>query len=111
MNNLPLEDPAVAFNGNDLVRETTSSNYNEDMMPYTGDCSIQKIIKEKDDCIGIPESFTKVNEHIAEYRQQKRQKFYLFQKTARTKIFDENFTINELSPKKIRKTCQLVPEL
>ena len=59
MNNLLLEDPAVAFNGNDLVQETASSNYNEDILPYTGDCSIQQIIKEKDDCIEIPESFTK----------------------------------------------------
>ena len=47
-NNLLLKDPTVALNNNDLVPKTAPSNYNENILPPAGDCSIQQIVKDKD---------------------------------------------------------------
>ena len=79
-NNILLKDPTVALNNNDLVSEIALSNYNENILPSAGDCSIQKIVKNKgkEDCATILASSTKINKQIAQYRQQKRQQFDLF---------------------------------
>ena len=37
------------------------------------DCPTQQIFEYKDDCVNIPVNFTKINEKLAVYRQQKRQ--------------------------------------
>ena len=56
-------------------------SYNENILPSAGDCSIQQIVKDKDNSASIFISSTKINEQIADYRNQKRQKFDIFQKT------------------------------
>ena len=48
-NNILLKNPTVALNRNNLLPETTPSNYNENILPPTGDCSIQQIAKDKED--------------------------------------------------------------
>ena len=100
-NNLILKNPTVALN---LLLETEPSNYNENILPPAGDCSIQQTVKDKEDCASIPTSSAKIKKQIADYRQQKRQQFDLFQKTARSEVSDENCTINEASPKEIKHT-------
>ena len=102
-NDLLLKNPAVALNNNNLLRNAPS-NDNENILPPAGDCSIQQIVKDKEDCANIPASSAKIKKQIADYRQQKRQQFDLFQKTARSKVSDENCTINEASPKEIKHT-------
>ena len=99
-NNVLLKIPTVALNNNNLLPETTPSNYNENILPPTGDCSIQQIAKDKEDCASIPTSFGKIKKQIAGYRQRsiKASKFDLFQKTARSEVSDENCTINGTSP-------------
>ena len=71
------------------------SNYNENTLPSAGDCSMQQIVKDKEDCASIPVSSTKVNKHIVDYRQQKRQRFDLFQKTTKSKVSDEICTTTD----------------
>ena len=66
--------------------------------------SIQRIVKGKDDCARIPVSSTKMNKYIADYRRQRAQQFYLFQKTARSEVSDENCKINDASPEEIKHT-------
>ena len=99
-NNVLLKIPTVALNNNNLLQETTPSNYNENILPPTGDCSIQQIAKDKEDCASIPISSGKIKKQIAVYRQRsiKASKFDLFQKTARSEVSDENCTINGTSP-------------
>ena len=63
---------------------------------------MQQIVKGE--CARIPASSTKINKEIADYRQQKRQQFDIFQKTARSEVSDENCTINYLSLKEIKHT-------
>ena len=103
-NNLLLKDPTVVLNNNNLLPETAPFNYNENILPSAGDCSIQQIVKEKEDCASIPTSFTKLNKQIADCRQQKCQQFDLLQKAARGEVFDENSIINEAPPKEIKHT-------
>ena len=100
-------------NNNNLLPETAPSNHNENILPPAGDCSIQYIVKDKEDCASIPTSSAKIKKQIADYRQQKRQQFDLFQETARSEVSDENCTINEASPKVIKHawaagTCVIV---
>ena len=89
-NNLLLKIPTVALNNNNLLPETTPSNQNENIIPPAGDCSIQQIAKDKEDCASIPTSSAKIKKQIADCRQQKRQQFDLFQKTARSEVSDKN---------------------
>ena len=103
-NNLLLKDPTVALNNNNLLPEHATSNDNENILPPAGDCFIQQIVKDKEACASIPTSSAKIKKQIADYRQQKRQQFDLFQKTARSKVSDANCTINEASPKKTKHT-------
>ena len=42
------------LNNNDLVRETAPLNYNEYILPSARDCSIQQIVKDKEDSARIP---------------------------------------------------------
>ena len=60
------------------MSENAPSNYNENILPSVGDCSIQQIVKDKKDCASILSSSTKINNQIADYRQQKRQQFDFF---------------------------------
>ena len=95
--------------------ETAPSNYNKKILPPAGDCSIQQIVKDKEDCASIPTSSAKIKKQIADYRQQKRQQFDLFQKTARSEVSDENCTINEAFPMEIKHmwpagTCAIVED-
>ena len=127
-NNLLLKNPTVALNNNNnnnnnknnSLPETATSNYDENILPPAGDCSIQHIVKDKEDCASIPTSSAKIKKQIADYRQQKhqqfdlfqktdhrqqkRQQFDLFQKTAKSQVSTENCTINEASPKEIKHT-------
>ena len=103
-NNLLLKNPTVALNDNNLLPETTPSNDNENILPTAGDCSIQQIVKDNEDSASIPTSSAKIKKLIADYRQQKRQQFDIFQETARSEVSDENCTINEASPKEIKHT-------
>ena len=84
--------------------ENAPSNENENILPPAGDCSIQQIVKDKEDCASIPTSSAKIKKQIADYRQQKRQQLDLFLKTARSEVSDENCTINEASPKETKHT-------
>ena len=102
--NLLFKNPTVALNNNNLLSETAPSNGNENILPSAGDCSIQQIVKDKEASASIPISSAKIKKRIADYRQQKRQQFDLFQKTARSEVFDENCTVNEASPKEIKHT-------
>ena len=89
-NNLPVKDPTVAVNKNDLVPETVLSfNYNKNIQPSARDCLIQEIVRDKDDCASITAKF---NEQIADYRQRKCQQFDLFKKKFRIEVSDENCT-------------------
>ena len=94
--NLSLKDPIVALINKDFLSKTFPSCYNENTLPSVGECSMQLMIKDKDDCASISVSSTKTNERIAEYRQQKRQQFNFFKKTARSEVSDENSIMNEL---------------
>ena len=47
INNLLLENPTVALNKNNLFPEIAPSNYNENILPSAGNCSIQQIVKDK----------------------------------------------------------------
>ena len=69
-------------------------------MPSAEDCSTQQIVKDKDDQASIPISSTKTNVQIIDCKQQKRQQFDLFKKTARSKVSYENYIINYPSPNK-----------
>ena len=92
-NNLPVKDPTVAVNKNDLVPETVlSSNYNKNIQQSARDCLIQEIVRDKDDCASITVSSAKFNEQIAYYRQRKCQQFDLFKKKFRIEVSDENCT-------------------
>ena len=73
----------ITLNDFNLVPETAPSNYNEKILPSAGDCSIQQTVKDKDGCASITVSYTKLNEQIADYRQQKREQLDLFKITAR----------------------------
>ena len=101
-NNFPLKDPTVALKNNDLVLETAPSNYNKNILPYAVDRSMQQLVKEKEDCASIPGSSIKINEQIADYRQQMRQQFVLSKKTARSEVSDENHTINDPSHNEVK---------
>ena len=103
-NNLLLKNPTIAFNNKNLLPENAPSNDNENILPPAGDCSIQQIVKDKEASASIPTSSAKIKKQIADYRQQKRQQFDLFQKTARSEVSDENYTINEASPKETKHT-------
>ena len=89
-NNLLLKNPTVALNNDNLLPETAPYNYNENILPSAGDSSIQQIVKDIEDCASIPISCAKINKQIADYRQQKRQQFDIFQKTARSEVSYEN---------------------
>ena len=43
-----------------------------------------------------------MNKYTADYRRQRAQQFYLFQKTARSEVSDENCKINDASPEEIK---------
>ena len=73
----------IALNDFNLVPKTAPSNYNEKIMPSAGDCSIQQAVKDKDGCASITVSYTKLNEQIADYRQQTREQLDLFKITVR----------------------------
>ena len=103
-NNLILKSPTVVLNNKNLLPENAPSNDNDNILPPAGDCSIQQIVKGKEDCANIPTSSAKIKKQIADYRLQKRQRFDLFQKTARSEVSDENCTINEASPKETKHT-------
>ena len=60
-NNLLFKDPAHTLNNNDLLPETAPSNYNENILPPAGDCFIQQIVKDKEDCASIPTNSAKIN--------------------------------------------------
>ena len=75
-NNLILKYPTVALSNNDLVPETAQSN--ENILPSAGDCSMQQIVKDEEDCAIIPASSTKINKKIIDYRQQKHQQLDFF---------------------------------
>ena len=94
-------DPIVALNNNDLVTETAPSNCNENVLPYAVDCSMQHLVKDKEDCARILVSSTEINEQIADYRQQKSQQLVLFKKTARSGVSDKNRTMNDPSPDEV----------
>ena len=66
--------------------ETATSNYNENILPSVVDCSIQRIVKDKEDCASIPTRSTKSNTQIADYKQQKRQHFYLVVSNSKNKV-------------------------
>ena len=109
--NLILKNPTVVLNNKTLLPENAPSN--DENAPPPGDCSIQHIVIDKEDCASIPTSSAKIKKQIADYRQQKRQQFDLFQKTARSEVSDENCTINEASPKETKQlwpagTCVIV---
>ena len=103
-NNLILKKPTVVLNNKNLLPENAPSNDYENILPPAGDCSIQQIVKDKEDYASIPTSSAKIKKQIADYRQQKRQQFNLFQKTARSEVSDETCTINEASPKETKHT-------
>ena len=103
-NNLILKNPTVVLNNKNLLPENAPSNDYENILPPAGDCSIQQIAKDKEDYASIPTSSAKIKKQIADYRQQKRQQFNLFQKTARSEVSDETCTINEASPKETKHT-------
>ena len=103
-NNVILKNPTVVLNNKNLLPENAPSNDNKNILPPAGDCSIKQIVKDKEDCASVPASSTKIKKEIADYRQQKRQQFDLFQKIARSEISDENCTINEASPKETKYT-------
>ena len=48
-NNLILKNPTVVLNKN-LLPENAPSIDNENIIPPAGDCSIQQIVKDKEDC-------------------------------------------------------------
>ena len=56
--------------------ETAQSN--ENILPSAGDCSMQQIVKDEEDCAIIPASSTKINKKIIDYRQQKHQQLDFF---------------------------------
>ena len=103
-NNLLLKNPTVALNNNNLLPDNVPSTYNENILPPAGDCYIQQKLKDKEVSASIPTCSPKIKKQIADYRQQKRQQFDLFQKTARSEVSDENCTINEASLKEIKHT-------
>ena len=84
--------------------ENAPSDDNENILPPARDCYIQQIVKDKDASASIPTSSAKIKKQIVDYRQQKRQQFDFFQKTARSDVSDENCTINEASPKETKHT-------
>ena len=59
-NNLLLKNPTVALDNNNLLPENAPSNYNENILPPAEDCSIQQIVKDKEDCASIPTSSAKI---------------------------------------------------
>ena len=103
-NNVILKNPTVVLNHKNLLPENAPPNDNENILPPAGDCSIKQIVKDKEDCASIPASSAKIKKQIADYRQQKRQQFDLFQKTAKSEVSDEDCTINEASPKETKHT-------
>ena len=52
-NNLLLKNPTVVLNNKNLLPENVPSNDNENVLPPGGDCSIQQIVKDKEDCASI----------------------------------------------------------
>ena len=88
--------------------ETAPSNDNENVLPPAGDCSMQQIVKDKEDCASIPTNSAKIKKRIADYRQQKRQQLDLFQNKARSEVSDENCTTNEASLRKLNIRDRLV---
>lgn len=93
-NNFSLKDPTVALKNNDLVPETVPSNYNENILSYAVDRSMQQLVKDKEDCANIPGSSIKIIEQIADYRQQKSQQYVLTKKSAKSGVSDENRIMN-----------------
>ena len=93
-NNFSLKDPTVALKNNDLVPETVPSNYNENILSYAVDRSMQQLVKDKEDCANIPGSSIKIIEQIADYRQQKSQQYVLTKKLAKSGVSDENRIMN-----------------
>ena len=93
-NNFSLKDPTVALKNNDLVPETVPSNYNENILSYAVDRSMQQLVKVKEDCANIPGSSIKIIEQIADYRQQKSQQYVLTKKSAKSGVSDENRIMN-----------------
>ena len=76
------------------MQETVPSNYNDNILPSCGECFIQQIDNGNEDCATILISSSKIKKQIADYRQQKRQQFDIFIKTARSKVSDKNCTKN-----------------
>ena len=103
-NNLILKNPTVVLNNKNFLPENAPSNDNENILPPAGDCSLQQIVKDNKDCASNLTSSAKIKKQIADYRQQKRQQFDLFQKTARSEVSGENCTINEASPNETKYT-------
>ena len=93
-NNFSLKDPTVALKNNDLVPETVPSNYNENILSYAVDRSMQQLVKDKEDCANIPGSSIKIIEQIADYRQQKSQQYVLTKKSAKSGVSDDNRIMN-----------------
>ena len=93
-NNFSLKDLTVALKNNDLVPETVPSNYNENILSYAVDRSMQQLVKDKEDCANIPGSSIKIIEQIADYRQQKSQQYVLTKKSAKIGVSDENRIMN-----------------
>ena len=69
---LASSKPTVPLKNNNLVPETAPSNYNENILPSAGDCSIQEIVKDEEGCANIPTNSIKINKQIADDRQEKR---------------------------------------
>ena len=84
--------------------ETFASNYNDNILPFCGKCSVQQIDKGNQDCATILISSSKIKKQKADSRQQKRQQFDLFMKTAKSKVSDNHCTKNETSAKEIEHT-------
>ena len=94
-NNLPLKDPAVALNDNDLVPKTTPSNYNKNIMSSNKGCFILQVVKDKDDCASIPVNSTKINEQLTADNKSVNNLIFL-KKPRRSEVSDENCTINDV---------------
>ena len=66
--------------------ETAPSNYNENILLSAGDCSIQHIVKDKEDCASIPTNSTKINKQIVDYRQKGFNNSIFYRKQQEVKI-------------------------
>ena len=111
-NYFSLKDPTVALKNNDLVPETVPSNYNENILSYAVDRSMQQLVKDKEDCANIPGSSIKIIEQIADYRQQKSQQYVLTKKSAKSGVSDENriMNLNEVKYRWPAGNCVIVED-